>query len=127
MARSTACGRALLAHQPLNFRRIIYSVGNLPAATSRTITDPEALETVLERCRTLGWATEFEENEMGSACVAAPIFGPGGDAIAAVSIAGPSARYEPENIERLGKLLVASLAEITAEMTHHAPHPSPNK
>ncbi|HEV2515900.1 MAG TPA: IclR family transcriptional regulator [Devosia sp.] len=121
---STACGRALLAHQPLNFRKIIYSVGDLPAATARTITDPEALETVLERCRTLGWATEFEENEMGSACVAAPIFGPGGDAIAAVSIAGPSARYEPDNIERLGKLLVASLAEITAEMTQHAPHPS---
>ena len=46
---------------------------------------------------------------------------------AAVSIAGPSARYEPENIERLGKLLVASLAEITAEMTHHAPHPSPSR
>lgn len=124
---STACGRALLAHQPLNFRKIIYSVGNLPAATSRTITDPEALEAVLERCRTVGWATEFEENEMGSACVAAPIFGPGGDAIAAVSIAGPSARYEPENIERLGKLLVASLAEITAEMTQHAPHPSFSK
>jgi IclR family acetate operon transcriptional repressor len=124
---STACGRALLAHQPLNFRKIIYSVGNLPAATSRTITDPEALEIVLERCRTLGWATEFEENEMGSACVAAPIFGPGGDAIAAVSIAGPSARFEPENIERLGKLLVASLAEITAEMTRHAPHPSSSR
>lgn len=124
---STACGRALLAHQPPSFRKIIFSVGNLPAATARTITDPEALEAVLERCRTLGWATEFEENEMGSACVAAPIFGPGGDAIAAVSIAGPSARYEPENIERLGKLLVASLAEITAEMTHHTPHPSFSK
>lgn len=121
---STACGRALLAHQPPNFRKIIYSVGDLPAATARTITEPEALETVLERCRTLGWATEFEENETGSACVAAPIFGPGGDAIAAVSIAGPSARFEPENIERLGKLLVASLAEITTEMTQHASHQS---
>lgn len=119
---STACGRALLAHQPPNFRKIIYSVGALPAATARTITDPEALETVLERCRTRGWATEFEENEMGSACVAAPIFGPGGDAIAAVSIAGPSARFEPENIERLGKILVASLAEITTEMTQHSSH-----
>lgn len=121
---STACGRALLAHQTPNFRKIIYSVGDLPAATARTITDPEALETVLERCRTLGWATEFEENEMGSACVAAPIFGPGGDAIAAVSIAGPSARFEPDNIERLGKLLVASLAEVTTEMTQHASHGS---
>ncbi|MDC9824894.1 IclR family transcriptional regulator [Devosia sp. ZB163] len=117
---STACGRALLAHQSPGFRKIIYSVGPLPPATSRTITDPEELEHILESCRSVGWATEYEENEMGSACVAAPIFGPSGDAIAAVSIAGPSARFEPDNIERLGKLLVAALAEITTEMTRTA-------
>jgi IclR family acetate operon transcriptional repressor len=121
---STACGRALLAHQPLPFRKTIYSLGSLSAATDRTVTDPEALEALLERCRSLGWTTEFEENETGGACVAAPIFGPGGDALAAVSIAGPSARFEPEAIERLGKLLVARLAEITAELTRAASFPS---
>lgn len=113
---STACGRALLAYQPPSFRHIIYNLGSLPAATDRTLTDPEALEAVLEQCRSRGWTTEFEENEIGGACVAAPIFAPGGEAIAAVSIAGPSARFEPEAIEKLGRLLVASLAEITAEM-----------
>lgn len=113
---STACGRALFAHRPRAFRDIIYSIGPLPPATDRTITDPEELERVLERCRRIGWTTEFEENEMGGACVAAPIFSPSGKAIASVSIAGPSARFEPEAIERLGRMLVASLAEITAEM-----------
>jgi DNA-binding IclR family transcriptional regulator len=116
---STACGRALLAYQPLTFRRIIYNLGSLPAATDRTITDPQALEEVLERCRTVGWTTEYEENEIGGACVAAPIFAPGGEAIAAVSIAGPSARFEPDAIERLGRLLVATLAEITANMSRN--------
>jgi IclR family acetate operon transcriptional repressor len=113
---STACGRALFAHRPRGFRDIIYSIGPLPPATDRTITDPDELERVLERCRRIGWTTEFEENEMGGACVAAPIFSPDGDAIASVSIAGPSARFEPDAIERLGKLLVASLSEITAEL-----------
>ncbi|MCX5494735.1 IclR family transcriptional regulator [Kaistia dalseonensis] len=117
---STACGRALLAYQPPSFRRIIYNLGSLPAATDRTLTDPEALETVLEQCRSRGWTTEFEENEIGGACVAAPIFAPGGEAIAAVSIAGPSARFEPEAIEKLGRLLVASLAEITDELAASA-------
>lgn len=124
---STACGRALLAHQSLQFRKIIYSLGSLPAATDRTITDPEALELVLERGRALGWTTEFEENEMGGACVAAPIFGPGGDAIAAVSIAGPAARFEPEAIERLGKLLVAQLAQVTTELTAASLHSNPRR
>lgn len=113
---STACGRALFAHQSRSFRDMIYSIGPLAAATERTITDPDQLESVLDRCRRLGWTTEYEENETGGACVAAPVFSPAGEAIAAVSIAGPSARFEPETIERLGRLLVASLAEITAEL-----------
>jgi DNA-binding IclR family transcriptional regulator len=117
---STACGRALLAHQPDTFRQLIYSIGNLPAATERTITDPDALETILEHCRTVGWATEFEENEMGGACVAAPIFNDAGEAIAAVSIAGPSARFEPDVVQRLGRLLVTSLAGVTSDLPRQA-------
>ena len=113
---STACGRALLAHRPYSFRSLIYSLGPLAKLTEQTVTDPQALEAILERCRTQGWTTEFEENEMGGACVAAPIFGPGGEPVASVSIAGPAARYEPDVMERLGKLLVASLAVITSEL-----------
>lgn len=124
---STACGRALLAHKPEGFRRLVYSIGHLPAATNRTITDPEALEAVLERCRTIGWTTEYEENEIGGACVAAPIFNAAGEAVAAVSIAGPSSRFEPAEIERLGKLLVASLAEITNDLPAHYSPPGFSK
>jgi DNA-binding IclR family transcriptional regulator len=113
---STACGRALLAYHPLRFRRTIYSLGALTASTHRTITDPEILEAVLEECRAAGWTAEFEENEMGGACVAAPIFGPGGEVIAAVSIAGPAARFTRETIARLGHLLVDQLTEITGEL-----------
>jgi|tagenome__1003787_1003787.scaffolds.fasta_scaffold20641229_2 DNA-binding IclR family transcriptional regulator len=113
---STACGRALLAHQPPDFRRAIYALGPLAAATRRTLTDPEAIEAVLERCRTIGWATEFEENEPGSACVAAPIFGPGGDVVASVSIAGPAARFTPETMEQVGTMLVGRVGEIAADL-----------
>jgi DNA-binding IclR family transcriptional regulator len=114
---STACGRALLAHHPLRFRQTIYSLGGLSASTHRTITDPEVLEAVLAECREVGWTSEFEENEMGGVCVAAPIFNPRGEVIAAVSIAGPAARFTKETIARLGQLLVDRLAEITAEIS----------
>jgi DNA-binding IclR family transcriptional regulator len=114
---STACGRALLAHQPESFRRLIYSIDNLPSATNRTITEPDALESILEAARSLGWTTEYEENEIGGACVAAPIFDHNGEVVAAVSIAGPSSRFDPEMTDRLGRLLVANLAGITAEMS----------
>ena len=121
---STACGRALLAYHPLRFRQTIYSLGNLPASTDRTITDPEILEAVLAECREVGWTSEFEENEMGGVCVAAPIFDPHGDVVAAVSIAGPAARFTKETIARLGQLLVGHLAEITAEISGGPHSPS---
>lgn len=121
---STACGRALLAHRPQSFRSLIYSLGPLAKLTEHTITDPQALEAILERCRIDGWTTEFEENELGGACVAAPIFGPSGEPVASVSIAGPAARYEADVMERLGKLLVASLAEITGELARASPLPA---
>ena len=114
---STACGRALLAHQPPAFRRSIYGLGPLAATTERTVTDPEAIEALLDRCREVGWATEVEENETGGACVAAPIFGPGGGVVAAVSIAGPAARFTPDAIGRVGTLLVTRLAEVSADLS----------
>jgi IclR family acetate operon transcriptional repressor len=74
------------------------------------------LEDVLERCRTDGWTVEMEENELGSACIAAPILGPNGDAVAAVSIAGPAARFDPQTIARFGRTLVEHLQRISDEL-----------
>ncbi len=116
---STACGRALLAHQPEHFRRFIYQAVPLRKLTPSTITDPEQLEAVLERCRAEGWTTEFEENEPGSACIAAPILGSGGDVVASVSIAGPAARFDEPAVARLSRLLVANLAGISHALQGH--------
>lgn len=113
---STACGRALLANQPLKFRQSLYDQGPLAKPGDRTITDPDALEDILAQCRQLGWTVEQEENEIGNSCIAAPIFGPGGEAIAAISIACPTARLDEKAIERFGALLLAELAKITAEL-----------
>ncbi|WP_274627374.1 IclR family transcriptional regulator [Arvimicrobium flavum] len=113
---STACGRALFAYQPVEFRQAIYRLGQLRPTTDRTVTDPLQLEDLLARCRDTGWTTEYEENEIGAACVAAPIFGPNGDAIASVSVAGSAARFDPDTMARTGKLLVSHLAEITADL-----------
>lgn len=113
---ATACGRALLAFQPEGFRRLIYSLGPLPKLTDATITGPDELEAVLASCRDKGWVLEREENEVGSTCIAAPIFDPAGKAVAAVSVAGPTARFQPQAIEDLAVLLIARLADVTADL-----------
>jgi IclR family acetate operon transcriptional repressor len=109
---STACGRVLLAHRPEAERRALYGLGPLPGATPRTITDPERLEALLADCRRRGYATEHEENETGACCVAAPILGPAGGAVAAVSIAGPAGRMDETTMARLGARLREALQPL---------------
>jgi IclR family acetate operon transcriptional repressor len=110
---STACGRALLAHRAEAKRRQLLGAAPLAAMTPRTTVDPLVIEGILGQCRRLGFAEEVEENELGAACVAAPLFGAGldGEAVAAVSVAGPLARMGPEARAEIGALLVATMAE----------------
>lgn len=107
---ATACGRALLAFLPEATRSAILSVDPLAPVTPHTITEIGALEDLLAEGRRRGWTTENEENEVGSACVAAPLLDADGKAVAAISIAGPTSRLGSDVQERYGALLVEELA-----------------
>jgi IclR family acetate operon transcriptional repressor len=108
---STACGRALLAHSTADMRRHVLAMEDLTPMTPRTTVDRAKLDEILAQCRTRGFVEEIEENELGAACVGAPLLDGSGHAIAAVSIAGPLARMEPETRMRIGRLLVETLGE----------------
>lgn len=110
---STACGRALLAFQTAAFRAAILKIRPLVAVTPHTITDVDALEALLAQSLSRGWTTENEENEVGSACVAAPLLDRDGKAVAAISIAGPVSRFGPDVQKRYGERLVQELAEAS--------------
>lgn len=117
---STACGRALLAHRPEAERRALYALGPLAAATPATVTEPARLERLLAAVRARGWAEEREENEPGACCVAAPVVGSHGagtgGALAAISVAGPAARMDPDTTARLGATLRDALRPFAARL-----------
>jgi len=118
---STACGRALLAWQPEPHRRSVYELTALAAPTPKTVTNIEGIEKILAETRATGWALEVEENEVGSACVAAPILGAGDIAIASVSVAGPVARINAETAPHYAQVLTDHLKQIAgAEDWPHA-------
>ena len=124
---STACGRALLAYGPDIVRQQVLSLQPLVALTPHTTTDPARIDAILADCRQRGFVEEVEENEEGAACVGAALLDGKGDAVAAVSIAGPLTRMGSETRERIGRLLVETLAEarrsLLAGLSHHeAPH-----
>jgi DNA-binding IclR family transcriptional regulator len=66
--------------------------------------------------RARGYATSIDELEHGLSALAAPVFGPTGDALAALSISGPSARLTSDRIAQLAPLLVGEAAQLTERL-----------
>ena len=117
---STACGRALLAHQAPDVRRKILSLPRPSQPTPKTCATMSGIEAILAECRRVGFISEVEENEVGAACVGAPVYGADGEVIAAVSIAGPLSRMDAKRRDEIGRLLVMRLAEATRDMGRRA-------
>jgi len=65
-----------------------------------------------------GYATAVDELEPGLSAVAAPVFGPDRDAVAALSVSGPTMRMSSARLEELGALLVHHAAELSALLDH---------
>jgi IclR family transcriptional regulator, KDG regulon repressor len=110
-AHCSGLGKAILAHVSADaVERLLPP--RLDALTSKTITDRRAFIENLAETRRRGYAVDDEEFMEGVRCVAMPIIGPGGEAVAAVSISGPAFRIT-ENVIRSE---TASLREATASI-----------
>lgn len=97
----TAVGKALLAHAPAEVLEAVVGEG-LPRLTPRTVTAPGILARQLKQVRATGVAFEFEESRTGVVCIGAPVFDLDGQVVAAVSVAGPVTRFNPQaNVERV--------------------------
>lgn len=98
---SCGTGKVLLAYQSPHLIDFVIARTGLFRQTASTITDPSQLRTELERVRKGGYAVDFEEQEEGVRCLAAPVFGPDGEVFAAMSISGPASRLKSKRMEEL--------------------------
>jgi len=109
----TANGKVFLA----------YGAGQLPSgrlrrATERTIVDREALEHQLERVRREEFAAAIDELEVGLAAIAAPVRGPTGDVIAALSVSGPTLRLQDGRIDELQPIVISEARALGERLGH---------
>jgi DNA-binding IclR family transcriptional regulator len=105
-AHSTALGKALLAYAPDEVVDRNLRAG-MRRFTSYTITRPDQLSRSLDHIRQVGYATDYEENQPGVNCLAAPVIDrQTKTAVAAISICAPSAR----DLERRFSYLLAKVA-----------------
>ncbi len=93
-AHATALGKVILAKAP---RAVVAEVARRPLAalTVNTIVLPDVLVQHLAEAARVGVAFDREESFLGVACVAAQVVVPGYPTAAAVSVTGPTSRFEP--------------------------------
>lgn len=89
-AYCTSMGRVLLAGLPEPDARAILGTDMLPARTSRTLTDPEAIIAELSQVRAQGYAAIDQEVEEGLRSVAVPLLNARGRVIAALNTGLPA-------------------------------------
>jgi IclR family transcriptional regulator, acetate operon repressor len=111
----TGVGKALLAQLPPETAREIVLRAGMPAATARSITDPDILEKELDRTREQGYAIDDAEQETGVRCLAVPVVG--APTLTAISVSGPEGRITPESIPRVVTHLQAAAARLIQEFT----------
>jgi len=99
---AVANGKVLLAYGVLRPPEV------LERYTPATITSLDALAAELAGVRRNGYATAVAELEEGLVAVAAPVFGPAGACIAALSITGPEYRMQPGTLDALGRLCASA-------------------
>jgi len=92
-AHCTAVGKALLAHDQDAFEALL--AAPLTARTPRSVIEPQQLAAQLMQVRRDGIAVEIEEAAPGLSCIAVPVFGAGGRAVAALSVSGRAGGIDP--------------------------------
>lgn len=102
---ASGIGKALLAHADTNSIERYIEREKLTAFTENTICCQTTLRAELERIRQQGYAFDDEEKSTGMRCVAAPIFNSFGEAVAGISISGPSARLTLDRIRSVGDIV----------------------
>lgn len=112
-AYCTAVGKVLLAFDPASAEEALR--GELSAWTPHTITDPEVLRMELATIRKQHVGFDREEILMGLNCIAAPVMGPAGKPVAALSISGPIGKFIPDSqSEVLRKVCYAASRSVAA-------------
>jgi IclR family KDG regulon transcriptional repressor len=118
-AHCTSTGKVLLAHLPgLELDRLLDG-WELPAITPRTITDPAKLKKELAEIKDLGYGQNIGESDPGIISIGAPIRDSAARVIAAMSVAGPIARMEPE-LSTL-RFAVMEAAAVASRRLGHQP------
>ncbi|MFP7674431.1 HTH-type transcriptional regulator BhcR [Marivita sp. S0852] len=98
---ASGIGKALMAEMDSDRLDRLLSDRPLTAFTDNTVTDADALRQELATIRRNGLSIDREERNEGMRCIAAPVFDANNEAVAGISVSGPTNRMKDAAMERL--------------------------
>lgn len=118
---NAAVAKLLLADLPEPERRALAQRLDYPRYTARSITDAPTFLAELAKVREQGWATDLGGHEESINCVAAPVRGPDGRAVAAMSVSAPNVVVSSGELLELLPLVRRTADAISDEYSGKTP------
>jgi DNA-binding IclR family transcriptional regulator len=94
-----------------------------PDRLHRGLREAKFTATALSAVRRRGWAQSVGEREAGVASVSAPVRGPGGRVVAAVSVSGPIERLSRQPGRLHAQIVCAAAAKLSEVLQHQQGQP----
>lgn len=110
---ASGIGKALLAHMDADRLGRLLATEKLTRFTAHSIIDQSALQQDLLAIRQNGYSVDNEERNEGMRCIAAPVFDMNREAIAGISVSGPTSRVGLPEIAGLGRHVIAAAHHLT--------------
>lgn len=110
---SSGIGKTLLSQMSEDRLDRLLNGASLEAFTNKTITDLNALRADLLVIRNRGYSVDDEEKNLGMRCIAAPVFDVNGEAVAGLSVSGPTSRVGAAQIEHLSLAVMEAARDLT--------------
>ena len=109
----TGVGKLFLAYMKDDQFKAFLGNQELTPSTPNTITSIDKLKKELSTIREHGYALDKEEKEAGITCIAAPIKNSESALVAAISVSGPSSRFNDGRLKQLAPLVKNCGLEIS--------------
>ncbi|MCO4848339.1 MAG: IclR family transcriptional regulator [Yoonia sp.] len=116
---SSGIGKALLAEMDAGRLVRILADQERMAFTAFTITDRAQLEADLKDIRARGYSIDNEERNLGMRCIAAPVFDVNAEAVAGISVSGPTSRVSQEDVKHLSESVKQAAIALSAAIGGH--------
>lgn len=118
---ASGIGKALLAFWSSDSLDRFLSETEFQRFSDHTITEPDALKDDLALIRRQGFAVDNEEKNPGMRCIAAPVFDLNKEAVAGISVSGPTSRIGEDEVLHLSRSVIDAARELTLAIGGAAP------